>query len=219
MSKKAQLEKIKAEIINSKVCKELADGCTQLVFGDGSAEAELVFIGEAPGKSEDEQGLPFVGTAGRFLNEMLAMIGLKRGDVYITNIVKYRPPANRDPYPDEKAAFLPFLRAQLEAIKPKIVVTLGRHSMECFLPGLQISKCHGQPKRIRLQVTGNRLQKKPTVTSLVILPLFHPAAALYNGGMRQTLIDDFMRIPAILRKLNQEAKIIKTLQGSDIAKR
>ena len=156
MSKKAQLEKIKAEIINSKVCKELADGCTQLVFGDGSAEAELVFIGEAPGKSEDEQGLPFVGTAGRFLNEMLAMIGLKRGDVYITNIVKYRPPANRDPYPDEKAAFLPFLRAQLEAIKPKIVVTLGRHSMECFLPGLQISKCHGQPKRIRLQVTGNR---------------------------------------------------------------
>src|SRR3989344_1512783 len=204
MSKKAQLEKIKAEIINSKVCKELADGCTQLVFGDGSAEAELVFIGEAPGKSEDEQGLPFVGAAGRFLNEMLAMIGLKRGDVYITNIVKYRPPGNRDPYPDEKTAFLPFLRAQLEVIKPKIVVTLGRHSMECFLPGLQISKCHGQPKRYQGQV---------------YLPLFHPAAALYNGGMRQTLIDDFIRIPAILRKLNQEAKIIKTLQGSDIAKR
>ena len=205
MSKKeAQLGKIKADIVGQNICPELAASATQLVFGDGSADADLVFIGEAPGKSEDEQGLPFVGAAGRFLNEMLAMIGLKRGDVYITNIVKYRPPGNRDPYPDEKTAFLPFLRAQLEVIKPKIVVTLGRHSMECFLPGLQISKCHGQPKRYQGQV---------------YLPLFHPAAALYNGGMRQTLIDDFMRIPAILRKLNQEVKIIKTLQGSDIAKR
>ncbi|MBI2009316.1 uracil-DNA glycosylase [Candidatus Saccharibacteria bacterium] len=197
MSKKeAQLKKIKAEILKQNICPELAASAIQLVFGDGSAKAELVFIGEAPGKSEDEQGLPFVGAAGQFLNEMLAMIGLKRKDVYITNIVKYRPPDNRDPYPDEKATFLPFLRAQLEAIKPKIVVTLGRHSMECFLPGLQISKCHGQPKRYQGQV---------------YLPLFHPAAALYNGSMRQTLIDDFMKIPAILKKINQEAKIIKTL--------
>src|SRR3990167_7997690 len=178
MSKKAQLEKIKAEIINSKVCKELADGCTQLVFGDGSAEAELVFIGEAPGKSEDEQGLPFVGAAGRFLNEMLAMIGLKRGDVYITKIVKYRPPANRDPYPDEKAAFLPFLRAQLEAIKPKIVVTLGRHSMECFLPGLQISKCHGQPKRIRVK-SGEGGAKKGVVGGQGV-------SAMQGAGEQQT---------------------------------
>jgi len=191
MSKKTeQLEKIKEDILKQKICPELADGATQLVFGDGNPDAELVFVGEAPGKNEDIQGLPFVGAAGKFLNEMLQAIGLKRADVYITNIVKYRPPENRDPYPDEKAAFLPFLRSQLAVIKPKIVVTLGRHSMECFLPGLQISSVHGQPKRYKGQV---------------YLPLFHPAAALYNGDMRQTLIDDFMRIPAILKKINSNA--------------
>lgn len=185
-SKQVLLDEIKADILKQNICSELATGATQLVFGDGSPDAEIVFIGEAPGKNEDIQGLPFVGAAGKFLNEMLALIGLKREDVYITNIVKYRPPENRDPYPDEKTAFLPFLRKQLEVIKPKIVVTLGRHSMECFLPGLQISQVHGQPKRYKGQV---------------YLPLFHPAAALYNGSMRQTLIDDFMKIPTILKKI------------------
>lgn len=186
MSKIEELEKIRVNILKQKICPELAKGATQLVFGDGNPDADLVFIGEAPGKNEDIQGLPFVGAAGKLLNEMLEAIGLKRADVYITNIVKYRPPENRDPLPDEKAAFLSFLRSQLLVIKPKIVVTLGRHSMECFLPGLQISKCHGQPKRYKGQV---------------YLPLFHPAAALYNGSMRQTLIDDFMKIPRILVKL------------------
>jgi uracil-DNA glycosylase family 4 len=181
------LENIKEEIIKQKICPDLAASATQLVFGDGNADAELVFIGEAPGKNEDEQGKPFVGAAGKFLNEMLAGIGLKREDVYITNIVKYRPPNNRDPLPDEKAAFLPFLRSQLDVIKPKLVVTLGRHSMDSLLPGLQISKVHGQPKRYKGQV---------------YLPLFHPAAALYNGGMRQTLIDDFARIPRVLAAIN-----------------
>jgi uracil-DNA glycosylase family 4 len=182
-----ELEKIKDSIVKEDVCPDLKKGATQLVFGDGDPDAELVFIGEAPGKNEDEQGLPFVGAAGRFLEEMLNGIGLKRSEVYITNIVKYRPPGNRDPYPDEKAAFLPYLRSQLEIIKPKLVVTLGRHSMDSLLPGLQISKCHGQPKRYNGQV---------------YLPLFHPAAALYNGGMRQTLIDDFARIPRILAAIN-----------------
>lgn len=186
MSKIEELEKIRVNILKQKICPELAKGAIQLVFGDGNPDTDLVFIGEAPGKNEDIQGLPFVGAAGKLLNEMLEAIGLKRADVYITNIVKYRPPENRDPLPDEKAAFLPFLRLQLLVIKPKIVVTLGRHSMECFLPGLQISKCHGQPKRHKGQV---------------YLPLFHPAAALYNGSMRQTLIDDFMKIPRILVKL------------------
>lgn len=187
MNKKAEeLEKIKADILKQKICEELASGATQLVFGDGNPDAEIVFIGEAPGKNEDIQGLPFVGAAGKFLNEMLVLIGLKREDVYITNIVKYRPPDNRDPYPDEKLAFLPFLHRQLEVIKPKIVVTLGRHSTECFLPGQTISSCHGQPKRYKGQV---------------YLPLFHPAAALYNGGMRQTIIDDFVKIPRILAKV------------------
>jgi uracil-DNA glycosylase family 4 len=182
-TKLEQLEKIKKSIIKDDICPELRAEAKQLVFGDGNPDAEIVLIGEAPGKNEDEQGLPFVGAAGRFLEEMLNAIGMKRSDVYITNIVKYRPPNNRDPYPDEKAAFLPYLRSQLEVIKPKLVVTLGRHSMDSLLPGLQISKCHGQPKRYKDQV---------------YLPLFHPAAALYNGSMRQTLIDDFVRVPKIL---------------------
>ncbi len=185
-SNQSRLDGIKQEILDNKVCPELASSATQLVFGDGNPEAELVFIGEAPGKNEDLQGKPFVGAAGKFLNEMLEMIGLGREDVYITNIVKYRPPNNRDPLPEEKSAFLPYLESQLEVIKPKLTITLGRHSLNCFLPDLKIGQVHGQPKRFR---------------GRVYLPLFHPAAALYNGAMRQTLIDDFALIPAILKKI------------------
>ena len=191
MSKQQQLDDIAQAIIDDAVCPELAASATQLVFADGNPDADLVFIGEAPGKNEDQQGKPFVGAAGKFLNEMLEMIGLKRSDIYITNIVKYRPPSNRDPQPEEKTAFLPYLLRQLEVIKPKLVVTLGRHSMEYFLPNLKISAIHGEPKRITL--ADGRKQ--------VLLPLFHPAAALYNGGMRQTLMDDFARIPIILEKI------------------
>src|SRR5215212_9229184 len=115
--KSAQLDKIKENIIKQNICPELAAQAKQLVFGDGNLDADIVFIGEAPGKNEDEQGIPFVGAAGRFLNEMLALIGLKREDIYITNIVKYRPPNNRDPLPDEKEAFLPFLTRQLDVIE------------------------------------------------------------------------------------------------------
>lgn len=166
-------------------------------MGDGNPDAEIVFIGEAPGKKEDLQGIPFVGAAGKFLNEMLASIGLHRQDIYITNIVKYRPPENRDPLPAEKQAFLPFLQAQLEVIRPKILVTLGRHSTNCFLPDLQISKAHGQPVNIELALYEDKSKSLP----IVILPLYHPAAALYNGGMRQTLLDDFAAIPEILKKI------------------
>lgn len=190
MSQQTDLDVLQAQILKDKVCPELAKGATQLVFGDGNPQAELVFIGEAPGKHEDEQGKPFVGAAGRFLNEMLETIGLKRADVYITNIVKYRPPNNRDPLPEEKQAFLPYLMQQLKIIQPKLVITLGRHSMECFLPGLKISAVHGQPKRKAGQV---------------YLPLFHPAAALYNGGIRQTLLDDFAAIPKTLEILKSNS--------------
>lgn len=189
-TKQDQLNELQAKILKDNVCPELAEQATQLVFGVGNPDADIVFIGEAPGKNEDIQGEPFVGAAGKFLNEMLEIAELKRQDIYITNIVKYRPPGNRDPLPDEKEAFWPFLVRQLDVIQPKIVVTLGRHSMEYFLPNLKISAIHGEPKRITL---GGRKQ--------VILPLFHPAAALYNGGMRQTLIDDFARIPLILKKI------------------
>ncbi len=186
MTKQQQLDDLKQKILDDKVTPELAKTATQMVFGDGNPDSELVFIGEAPGKQEDLQGIPFVGAAGRFLNEMLAMIDLKREDIYITNIVKYRPPNNRDPLPDEKLSFLPYLESQLEVIQPKLVVTLGRHSLNCFLPDLSISQVHGQPKRYKRRV---------------YLPLFHPAAALYNGGMRQTLIDDFALIPSIIKKI------------------
>ncbi len=186
MSKQQQLDDIKQKIVDDKITPELAEGATQLVFGVGNPDADIVFIGEAPGKNEDLQGEPFVGAAGRFLNEMLEMIGLERKDIYITNIVKYRPPNNRDPHPDEKQAFIPYLESQLDVIQPKLVVTLGRHSLNCFLPDLQISRCHGQPKRYQ---------------GRVYLPLFHPAAALYNGDMRQTLVDDFASIPAIIEKI------------------
>ena len=184
--KQKRLDQIKADILKKNICPVLAKTAKQLVFGDGNPDADIVFIGEAPGKNEDIQGLPFVGASGKFLSEMLALIDLERKDIYITNIVKYRPPENRDPLPDEKAAFLPYLQQQLEVIKPKLIVTLGRHSMDALLPGLKISQAHGAPIRYKGQV---------------YLPLFHPAAALYNGSMRQTLIDDFVKIPIIIQKI------------------
>lgn len=190
MSKVDDLQQISDEIVKDEICSDLRDQATQLVFGDGSINADVVFIGEAPGKKEDETGLPFVGAAGKFLNEMLASIGLNRKNVYITNIVKYRPPKNRDPSTDEKQAFLPYLMRQLDVISPKLVVTLGRHSMEYFLPGVKIGEVHGQLQTVD---TPER--------SWMILPLFHPAAALYNGGLRQTLLADFAKIPTILKNI------------------
>ena len=130
MSKQDLLDQIRAEILHKNVCPDLAQTATNLVMGDGNPDADIVFIGEAPGKQEDIQGLPFVGASGKFLNEMLESIGLQRSDIYITNIVKYRPPNNRDPLPEEKKAFWPYLLKQLQIIEPKVVITLGRHSME-----------------------------------------------------------------------------------------
>lgn len=199
-TRQAQLDALKQQILDNKVCPELAAGATQLVFSDGSADAQVVFIGEAPGKQEDLLGKPFVGASGKFLDEMLTSIGMKREDIYITNIVKYRPPNNRDPLPDEKRAFLPYLQEQLEIIQPKLIVALGRHSGGAFLPGLRISQDHGKPKRIQLQFHDDKTKS----FAVVVLPLYHPAAALYNGGMRATLLADFALIPAILEKVNEE---------------
>lgn len=190
VSVQEQLDNLAKEIVDTNVCAELKAQATQLVMGDGKVDAEIVFIGEAPGKNEDIQGKPFVGAAGKFLNEMLAQAGMDRSDVYITNIVKYRPPNNRDPLPEEKAAFWPYLLKQLQIIQPKVVITLGRHSMEYFLPGMKIGHVHGDPKRIAF---GDH--------KIVIMPLFHPAAALYNGSLRQTLIDDFLKVPEVIRQI------------------
>jgi len=196
-NKQALLEQIKADIIQKNICPDLAREATNLVMGDGNINADIVLIGEAPGKQEDLSGLPFMGAAGKFLNEMLASVGIDRNDVYITNIVKYRPPNNRDPLPEEKSVFWPYLVRQLDVIKPEIVVTLGRHSMEYFLPEQKISAIHGQPKRIKFGEG-----------KLIIVPLYHPAAALYNGSMRTTLIEDFKKLPKIIDILKKEKENI-----------
>lgn len=187
MDKKAQLDKIAERIGTEDPVPHLREGAKQLVPGDGNPDAEIVFVGEAPGAREDEQGVPFVGAAGKFLDEMLASINLKRADVFITNIVKYRPPNNRDPEPSEISAMVPYLLDQINVIQPKLVVFLGRHAMNVFLPELKISAAHGKPVRKNGQV---------------FLPLFHPAAALYNGSMRATLLEDFALIPQILQKIS-----------------
>ena len=180
---------LEEEIIAKNITPELAEQATRLVIGDGDLNAEIAIIGEAPGKKEDEQGLPFVGASGQFLNSMLESAGMEREDVYITNIVKYRPPNNRDPSKQEKAAFLPYLLRQLDIIQPKVVITLGRHSMEYFLPGAIIGDIHGQVQQVSIE--GRDLQ---------VAPLYHPAAALYNGSLRQTLVDDFLSVAKTIQQ-------------------
>lgn len=189
ISKQKLLDEMNTRWIRDCNCA-LRDAATQAVLGNGNAEAEILFIGEAPGEKEDERGIPFVGSAGKFLDELLASISLKRDDVYITNVVKYRPPENRDPLPDEVAACREWLVEEIRTINPKLIVTLGRHAMAHFLPGKKISAVHGQvfPENI----TGLRTKK--------VLPLYHPAAALYNGGLRVTLFQDFKKILKIIKK-------------------
>ena len=188
VEKESLLDQIRADIVSQNICSDLAKTATHLVMGDGNPDADIVFIGEAPGKNEDLTGKPFVGAAGKFLDELLNSISLNRSDIYITNIVKYRPPNNRDPSPAEKKAFWPFLIRQLATIEPAVIVTLGRHSMEYFLPNAKISQIHGQPKRMKVKLAGDR------TSEWIIMPLYHPAAALYNGGLKQTLLDDFSHV-------------------------
>lgn len=173
---------------------ELRAQATRAVPGEGNADAEIVLIGEAPGKNEDMEGRPFVGAAGKFLSEMLDTVALRREDIYITNIVKYRPPNNRDPLPEEIEACDGWLTAQLNIIRPLIIVTLGRHALEHFIPGKKISQVHGQAFR-RVTSDGNKQ---------VFFALYHPAAALYNGGMRETLVADFKKLPLLLKRLRAE---------------
>jgi DNA polymerase len=191
MTKQSELQKLKNLIEKNDPTPALRSSATQLVFGDGNPEAQIIFIGEAPGKNEDLQGIPFVGAAGKFLDEMLASVNINRDDVYITNIVKYRPPNNRDPLPEEKEAMWPYLLKQIAIIRPKIIATLGRHSGQAFLSNLRISQDHGTPTRIKVVLDGKEEQ-------MTILPLYHPAAALYNGGLRNTLLEDFRAVPHIL---------------------
>lgn len=190
MTKQEQLNKLNEKMLACSQCV-LRGTCKQVVPGEGSAEAEIMFIGEGPGKKEDELGRPFVGAAGKFLDEMLGTINLKREGVYIANVVKCRPPNNRDPLPEEAAACWPWLLEQIKIINPKLIVTLGRHSMERFLPNQKISQVHGTLV----------IKTVPEIGRRNFYTLYHPAAALYNGGMRQTLIEDFKKIPKVLEKI------------------
>lgn len=195
MTKHEQLNKLNEEMKACSKCALRAE-CKQVVPGDGSAEAEIMFIGEGPGAKEDELGRPFVGAAGKFLDEMLGAINLKREDVYIANTVKCRPPQNRDPLPEEKEICWSWLLKQIKIIKPKLIVTLGRHSMEIFLPNYKISEIHGSAMR----------RNFPGIGKKVFFALYHPAAALYNGSMREILIKDFKKIPKVLALIKKEEK-------------
>lgn len=173
------------------------------VPGEGAENADIMFIGEAPGWHEDRQGRPFVGAAGRLLDELLELIELKREDVYIANVLKCRPPGNRDPKKEEIEACESYLNRQLELIKPRMVVTLGRFSMARYLPaGAKISKVHGQPVKV-----GN----------IVCYPIFHPAAALHQPKWKDALVEDFRRIPEVLAnfdKLDESAAPVAVEQIS-----
>ena len=189
MNKQHLLDQITADMLEYHVCPDLAKTATNIVPGAGNPDADIVFVGEAPGKNEDLTGEPFIGAAGKILNGLLESIGLTRDDVFITSIVKYRPPNNRDPKPEEKAAFLPYLERQIEVIEPKLIIPLGRHGMESFLPGAKIGQVHGTVQR---DAQGRN-----------ILPLFHPAAALYNHNLKEVMAEDFLSIPNILKSIKK----------------
>lgn len=160
------------------------------VLGEGNPSADIMFIGEAPGQKEDELGRPFVGAAGKFLDELLTSIGLKREDVYISNVVKYRPPDNRDPTDEEKEQCMPWLQMEISIVQPKVIVPLGRHALGHFFPKLGITQGHGKPQVLR-HSGGNGME-------VTVFPIYHPAAALHNGGLRQTLLDDFAALKEYL---------------------
>jgi len=195
LSKSAQLDQIAVRIATCEVCTDLCRAATNPVPGEGYPEADIMFVGEAPGAQEDREGRPFIGASGKILAEMLSSIGLTREDVYITNIVKYRPPNNRDPLPAEIKACLPYLLEQIEVIQPKLIVLLGRHAIAVFFPKLKISQAHGQAIKHTYEQAGQTRQQ-------LCLPLYHPAAALYNGSLRSTLSEDFAQIPAILAAID-----------------
>ncbi len=184
----AALEAIADEVRVCTKCR-LAQGRTRAVPGEGSPDTEVVFVGEGPGQNEDRQGRPFVGAAGNLLQELLAMIGWRREDVFITNVVKCRPPNNRDPEPDEIAACQPYLRRQLEILDPALLVTLGRFSLQTFMPGDRISRVHGTERPID-PGTGAR--------AATGYALYHPAAALRQGSLKETMQRDMAAVPEVL---------------------
>lgn len=194
MDKREALKKLKQEMEADKNLP-LRTRETRLVFGEGNPDAIIYCLGEAPGYYENQQGRPFVGQAGKLLDKLIASIGLKREDVYISNVVRFRPPENRDPSPAEIAAFQPYVDREIEIIDPKIIVTLGRFSMGKFLPFEKISGIHGLPRSI---MWNNK--------EVLVMPMYHPAAALRANSIMRQLEDDFVRIKEELEKINNLQK-------------
>lgn len=186
-----ELQKIADAVELCKLCP-LYKTATRGVPGEGNPEAEIMFVGEGPGQKEDELGRPFVGAAGKLLEELLRHVGLTRNDVYIANVIKHRPPGNRDPLPEELEACWPYLRRQIEVIQPNIIVLLGRHALERFLPGKAISQMRGRAYRF-----GGK----------VYFAMYHPAAALYQGSLKQTLFNDMEKLPVVLKQIKQGNEI------------
>ena len=191
--KNDSLKNIKEDILNSDLLNMYPDA-TQPVPGDGPTTAEIMFIGEAPGAKEDELGKPFVGRAGKLLTKLLDDSGIKRKNVYISNIVKLRPPDNRDPKPEEKDKWFPFLIREIHVLKPLVIATLGRHSMGHFLTEKKISEIHGE------EMTINGIWHKKQI----FCPLYHPAVALYSGSKKETLLNDMLKLPKLLKKIKDE---------------
>ena len=184
MDPQVTLNKIAQEVSDCQKCM-LHYSRKNAVPGAGPADADIMFIGEGPGFHENEQGLPFVGAAGKFLDDLLASINLKRSDVFIANVVKCRPPGNRDPMPEELEACGVYLEKQIKAINPQVIVTLGRFSMARYFPNAKISGIHGQTK---------------VVKGRLIVPMYHPAAALHQGSLRPVIKEDFARLPELITK-------------------
>lgn len=185
--KRQALAALGAEVERCRKCPLYQTG-TRGVPGEGNPDADILFVGEGPGKKEDELGRPFVGPAGQLLEELLRHIGLTRNDVYIANVIKHRPPGNRDPLPDELAACWPYLKRQIEIIDPTIIVPLGRHALDRFLPGKVISQVHGTPYR---------------AGKTVYFAMYHPAAALYTARLTSVLFDDIAKLPAVLTRIER----------------
>jgi len=188
MSKKEELGQLKSEM--EKASLPLKKGATNLVFGEGNPDAKIFFLGEGPGYWEDVKGRPFVGQAGALLNQLLQSIKVARNSVFITNVVCYRPPGNRDPLPEEIGAFQPYMDKMIEIIKPKIIVTLGRFSMAKFLPGVKISIVHG--KVFDVNWKGREIK---------VVPMYHPAAALRKKDVMLETREDFLKLPELLKEL------------------
>ena len=192
MTAALELEKIADAVSTCKKCA-LYHSRAKGVPGEGPSDAEIMFIGEGPGFHENMQGRPFVGAAGEFLVELLAGIGMKREQVFITNVVKCRPPGNRDPHPEELQACAPYLERQLQIINPKVIVTLGRFSMTRFINNAKISEIHGQPIRVK---------------GMLVVPFYHPAAALHRPSLRSVVEEDCARLPELIKNAG-EAPVYK----------